>query len=214
MTPFRQNLSEFWRRLSVLDLIAIAVTTFGVAAVIAGLGGGLYGLAKFLALFAGIYLLFRLISWGRNKLLWSLRNRLIVAYIFIAFVPVLLILTGAVLGSRILYSQFGAYLFYQDIHSRVETIRAMAEHIATAHLVRSPGVTSEELEEVLKHQSHVVHDHDLPGLEITFSDNLALLRKISGPEMHPFAGLLQQGDALSLTSIRAIPQSKGTRVVT
>jgi sigma-B regulation protein RsbU (phosphoserine phosphatase) len=214
MTPFRQNLVEFWRRLSVLDLIAMVVTAFGVAASIAGLSGGLYGLAKFLALCAGIYLLFRLISWGRNKLLWSLRNRLIVAYMFIAFVPVLLILTGAVLGSRILYSQFGAYLFYQDIQSRVETLRDMAEHIVAAHLVRSPGVTSEELEEVLKHQSEVVHDRDLPGLEITFSDDHALLHRISGPEMRPFAGLLQQGDALSLTSIRAIPQSKGTRVVT
>src|SRR5215469_3231552 len=154
MTPLRQNLIDFWRRLSILDLIALVVATLGAALEIAGLHSGVYGFTKFLALCFAVYLLFRLISWGRNKLLWSLRNRLVIAYIFIAFVPVLLILTGAILGARILYSQFGAYLFYEDIHSRVETIRDMAEHIAAAHSVRAPGMTVEELEEVLKDQSH------------------------------------------------------------
>jgi len=213
MTPLRQNLIEFWRRLSVLDLIALVVATLGACLAFGGLRGGPYGLAKFLALCSGLYLLFRLISWGRSKLLWSLRRRLIVAYIFIAFVPVLLILIGAVLGAQILYQQFGGYLFYEDIHSRVETIRDMAEHIAAAHSVRAPGVTLEELEDVLRDQSYAVHDRDLPGLKITFSDDDSLLRRISGPDLRPFAGLLQQGDALSLTCIRAMPQRKGTRVV-
>src|SRR5262249_5379821 len=178
-----------------------------------GLEGGVYGFAKFLALCFGVYLLFRVISWGRNKLLWSLRNRLVIAYIFIAVVPILLILTGAILGARILYSQFGAYLFYEDIHTRVETIRDMAEHISAAHSVRPPGASEEELEKILATQSHAVHDRDLPGLSIAFSDDTALLRKISGDALTPFAGLLQQGEFLFLTSIRAIPQPKKTRVV-
>jgi phosphoserine phosphatase RsbU/P len=208
MTPFQTNLKEFWRRLSVLDTLALVVTILGAAAFVLGLQGGPYGFAKFLALCSGIYLVVRLIKWGRDKLLWSLRNRLVVAYIFIAVVPVLLILIGAVQGAKILYEQFGAYLFYEDIHSRVETIRDMAEHIAAAHSVRPEGVTPDELEEILKRQSHAVHDRDLPGLDISFSDDTSLLRNISGPSLRPFAGLLQQEDALALVSIRLISEPK------
>src|SRR5262244_1741255 len=119
MTPFSSTLRQFWRRLSIPDVVALVFTAFGLVAALSGLGGGLYGFAKFLALCCAIYLLFRLIGWGRNKLLWSLRNRLVVAYLFIAVVPIVLILVGAVLGARILYSQFGAYLFYEDIRSRI-----------------------------------------------------------------------------------------------
>jgi len=210
------NFNRVWRRLSVLDLVALVIAALGAAFEIGGLHGGVYGFTKFLALCFAVYLLFRLISWGRNKLLWRLRNRLIIAYLFIAFVPVLLILTGAILGARILYSQFGAYLFYEDINSRVETIRDMAEHIAAAHSVRPHGMDIKELEEVLKDQSHTVHDRDLPGLSITFSDDTSLLKKISGKSMSPFAGLLheeEKKEPLSLSSIRAIPDKDGTRVV-
>jgi sigma-B regulation protein RsbU (phosphoserine phosphatase) len=214
MAPSPSNLKEFWRRLSPPDLLALAIAVVGAAIAVIGLRGRPYGFLKFLALCAGGYLLFRLIRWGRTKLLWSLRNRLVVAYVFIAVVPVLLILTGAVLGANILYSQFAAYLFYEDIHSRVETIRDMAAHISAAHSVRPANLPREELEAVLKRQSHAVHDRDLPDLSITFSDDTSLLKSISGPSMDPFAGLLQQQDSLTLTSIRAIADRQGTRVVT
>src|SRR5207245_11655 len=141
----------------------------GGSARVLGLRGGLYGFVKFIAVCAAVYLLYRLIGWGRNKLLWSLRSRLVVAYLFIAVVPIVLILVGAVLSAKLLYSQFGAYLFYEDIHDRIEMIRDMAEHISAAHSVRPPGVSEKELEEVLAQQSVTVHDRELPGLSITFS---------------------------------------------
>ena len=58
---------------------------------------------------------------GASELLWSLRNRLIVAYIFIAFVPIILLLVLAVLAAQIIYSQLGAYLLSMKIFKhRVE----------------------------------------------------------------------------------------------
>ncbi len=49
-----------------------------------------------------------------------------------------------------------------------------------------------------------MHDQELPGLTITFSDDATLLRKVaSGGDK--FAGLLQEEDKLALASIRAIP---------
>src|SRR2546426_10808040 len=123
MTAPSSNLKIFWRRLSTLDVVAFAFVAAGASALVLGLRGGLYGFVKFIAVCAAVYLLYRLIGWGRNKLLWSLRSRLVVAYLFIAVVPIVLILVGAVLSAKLLYSQFGAYLFYEDIHNRIEMIR-------------------------------------------------------------------------------------------
>src|SRR5258708_21328381 len=110
MTPFRTTLKETWSRLTWPDLVSTAVAAGGLLTAIFGLTGGLFRFLKYLAVLAGVYLLFRLIGWWRDRLLWSLRNRLMVAYLFIAFVPILSIVTLAVLAGPILYFPLGAYL--------------------------------------------------------------------------------------------------------
>lgn len=213
MTPLASNyLRNIWRRLSGFDIVALLILALGVVATIAEFGGGIVNFVKFLAVLCLIYLLVRFIGWWRSRLLWSLRNRLIVAYLFIALVPILLIVTLVALAGRILYSQLGAYLLYEDIQARVNTIADMAEHIAAAHGPVTRGNNPEELERTLAGQSHVVHDRELPGLEITFSDDPALLKKVA-PGAEAFAGLLQEEDRLSLVSIRAMHGSEAVRVV-
>jgi len=59
-----------------------------------------------------------------------------------------------------------------------------------------------------------VHDQELPGLSISFSSDTSLLRKVAPPGKKSFAGLLHQGDTLSLTSLLAIPDRNGERVIT
>jgi len=213
MTPFRANLKEVWSRLTWPDLVSAAVATTGLLASIFDLRGGLFSFLKYLAVVASVYLLVRLIGWWRNRLLWSLRNRLIVAYLFIAFVPILLIVALVLLTGRILYSQMGAYLLHEDIHTPIEMIADISEHIAIAHETLPAGVTIQESERILAAQSHAVHDRELPGLEISFSGETALLHKIASGKKS-YAGLLQQGDTLSLTSLRVIPDRKGERLVT
>jgi len=213
MTPFRANLKEVWSRLTWPDLISAAVATAGLLASIFDLRGGLFSFLKYLAVVASVYLLVRLIGWWRNRLLWSLRNRLIVAYLFIAFVPILLIVALVLLAGRILYSQMGAYLLHEDIHNRIEMIADISEHIAIAHETLPAGITMQESERILAAQSHAVHDRELPGLEISFSGETALLNRIASGKKS-YAGLLQRGDTLSLTSLRVIPDRKGERLVT
>jgi phosphoserine phosphatase RsbU/P len=214
MKSFRASLEEVWKRFAWPDLVSTAVATAGLLAAIVGLHGGLFSFVKYLAALASVYLLFRLIGWWRNRLLWSLRNRLIVAYLFIAFVPILLIVTLVFLAGRILYSQLGAYLLHEDLQQRVAMIADISEHIAIAHQFLPAGVTQDESERVLAAQSHAVHDRELPGLSISFSNDSSLLRNVASPGKRSFAGLLQQGDALSLMSMRAIPDRNGERVVT
>src|SRR5216683_533851 len=214
MTPFRANLKEVWSRLAWQDLASTAVVAGGLLAAVFEFNGGFFSFLKYLAVLAGIYLLFRLIGWWRNRLLWSLRNRLIVAYLFIAAVPILSIVTLVVLAARILYSQLGAYLLYEDIHQRINMIADISEHIAIAHQTLPPSLTEADSERILASQSHAVHDRELPGLSIRFSNDQTLSGKVIPAGKRSFAGLLQEGDVLFLASLRIIPDRKGERVVT
>ena len=213
MTPFRANLKEVWSRLTWPDLLSTVVVIGGLLAAIFEFKAGFFSFLKYLAVLAGIYLLFRLIGWWRERLLWSLRNRLIVAYLFIAVVPILSIVTLAGLAGRILYSQLGAYLLHEDLQQRIAMIADISEHIAAAHATLPKGITEKESEGVLSAQSSV-HDRELPKLSITFSNDASLLGKVAGPSAQSFAGIVQESDQLSLMSIRAMPEHGRIRLVT
>jgi sigma-B regulation protein RsbU (phosphoserine phosphatase) len=213
MSAVRYQFREAWRRLSRLDVAALIVLLAGGTASFVDIKSGVLSFVKYLAILAGIYLLVRVIGWGRSRLLWSLRNRLIVAYLFIAVVPILLIMTFVVLAGQFLYSQLGAYLLYEDLHRRIEMITDIAQHIAAAHEAVPRGVTQEELERILAAQSHAVHDRELLGLSIEFSDDASLLRKVAGPGGTSFAGLVQEDGSLSLVSLRELSVPNGTRIV-
>jgi sigma-B regulation protein RsbU (phosphoserine phosphatase) len=216
VAALRFNLRKFWRRLSRLDLAALALSLAGGLAYLMEVSGPAFNFLKFFAALAGIYLVFRLLAWGRSRLLWSLRNRLIVAYLFIAVVPVLLLAILAVRSAEILYSQLAAYLLYEDVQRRKEMLADIAEHIAAAHATLPAGVSKAESERILAAQSHAVHDRELTGLSIDFSSDPSLLRKIAFGKKS-FAGLLQEvlqeGETLSIVSLRAIEEPKGTRIV-
>src|SRR5437899_7541657 len=144
MKSLRASLKEVWNRLTWPDLVSTAVAGGGLLAALFGLQGGVFSFLKYLAVLAGVYLLFRLFAWWRDRLLWSLRNRLIVAYLFIAVVPILSILTLVILAAWIPYSQLAGYLLYEDLHQRIDMIADIAEHIAIAHATLPPSFTPDE----------------------------------------------------------------------
>ena len=207
------NLRTVWHRISRLDLVALLLVLAGSLAYAFEARSVILNYLKFIAVLAALYLLYRLLAWGRSSLLWSLRNRLIVAGLFIAVVPILLLVLLAVRSADILYSQLAAYLLYEDIQRRKDMLTDMAEHIAAAHSTLPPGVSETVSERVLIAQSHIVHDRELPGLNIEFSSDPTLLRRVAqGKES--FVGLLQEGESLSIVSVRAMEDPKGVRIVT
>jgi phosphoserine phosphatase RsbU/P len=214
MKPLFTSLKEVWSRLSWLDVVCSAIVVMGLLVELLGMSGGVFSFVEYLAVLAAVYILIRFIGWWRSRLLWSLRNRLIVAYLFIAVVPILSIVTLAVFAGRIVYSQLGAYLLHEDLQSRTAMIADIAEHIAAAHATLPPKTSEEESERVLAAQSHTVHARELPGSEITFSDDARLLEKVAGPDATAFAGMVQTDKELSLMSIRAMPEHGRVRVVT
>src|SRR5208283_5355518 len=108
----------FWKSFTKLDWAAVVVTLLGIWAwwssnPVPGHPAMLF--VRVLSMLALPYLAYR--AWGRwqVELLWSLRNRLIVAYLFIAVVPVILLVVLANMAGDIVYSQFAAYLLNHDI---------------------------------------------------------------------------------------------------
>ena len=100
---------------------------------------GLLNLVFFvLAFLIGIKYLFRLF----RRTVWRLRNRLILAYVFIGVVPITLILVMNGLGLYILMGQVATYLMTAEFNRRNEVVRdcayALAWHIAD-HLGRDQG---------------------------------------------------------------------------
>src|SRR3990172_1558416 len=104
------RLRSFWHRLSRFDAVAVVILlVYGVVSMARMVGVSIprYGFLGFLALVAGFYLLVRVMAWFRRHGLWSLRNRLLVAYLFIAVVPVMLLVGMAWLSAYIIYAQLG-----------------------------------------------------------------------------------------------------------
>ncbi|PYT77935.1 MAG: hypothetical protein DMG40_21825 [Acidobacteria bacterium] len=216
MKPFFTNLKEVWSRLSWLDVVCSVIVVLGLVVELFGIHSGVFGFLEFLAVVAGIYLIVRLVGWWRSRLLWSLRNRLIVAYLLIAVVPILSIIVLVVLAARILYSQLGAYLLYDDIHQRIEMIADIAQHIAITCQTLPAGISQDELKEILTAQSHAVHDRELPGLKIDLSHDPSPLQKATLQGKDSFSGLLQEEGSpvpLWLMSLRKIKDSKELRWV-
>jgi sigma-B regulation protein RsbU (phosphoserine phosphatase) len=214
MTSFRPKLDAFWRRLSRLDLVALVLFFLGLVVYVLGGSGGGLSFVKFLGAICAVYLIVRMIGWWRTKLLWRLRDRLIVAYLFIALVPVLLVMTLAIFSLMILYTQLGGYLLYVDLQHRVEMVSEGAEQIATALGTSATGVSPAMAEQIVAAQEHTVYDRELPGLVVEYADDPKLLHAIAGVGARRFAGLVQQGERLSLVGLRGVETPRGLRVVT
>ena len=126
------------RRLHPLDRIALAIATLFLIVTLARLAGYSLPFAGFVqfAFFLSLgYLVYRFSSWARTRLLWSLRNRLIVAFLFFAGVPVVMLLAMGAITARMLFQQLGGYLLVQDIQARVVEVANTADSVASAMAV-------------------------------------------------------------------------------
>lgn len=208
--------NPFWKSLSVLDWVAVAVCALGALALWAAksqqpLPGT--GLLRFLAVLAALYLLYRFWTRWRSQLLWSLRNRLIVAYLFIAVVPIILLLIFASQLGQIIYSQLGAYLLYHDVEDRLEMLRNSSEAIAAAESTLPASMNEATMERALAAQVLMAESKQLPGLVVDFGVDTELFRELAGPTAESFTGLVQQGAQLQLVAMKTTDSPRGRRYV-
>ncbi|MGD0130545.1 MAG: SpoIIE family protein phosphatase [Bryobacteraceae bacterium] len=92
-------------------------------------GTGFEGIVAFVSFCLGAWIALRLLRIGLRKLTWRLRNRLIVAYLFIAVLPILLILLLVGLGGYMLAGQAAAYVVRSELDRRLILLQAVAEDL-------------------------------------------------------------------------------------
>jgi phosphoserine phosphatase RsbU/P len=205
-----------WRRLSPYDVAAAVVAAAYVFTQLAGSFGvaipfsGFFG---FLFILSVVYALFRLTPWVRNKLLWSLRNRLIVAYIFIAVVPVVLLLTMASIGAYLIYMQFGAHLLRDDVQERIADLQAASRAIKSAVIEEaSRGKSSDPFTLLTRPDVLAViagESGELPGLRVEAERTNILLEKWGEKNRRRFSGMVEINNELWLrcTTLVELPKA-------
>jgi len=122
--------------LKIVDLVATAVVDEPRPAWIdiADTGGTL-------AIIVGLaYLLARGLGWMRRRLLWRVRRKLILSYVFVGLVPSLLIITFFVLAGLLLIRNVAGYM----VQTRLEAQAAQARFLAQTVLLDVQRATSTE----------------------------------------------------------------------
>jgi sigma-B regulation protein RsbU (phosphoserine phosphatase) len=214
------RLRSYWRRLSRFDAVAVVVLlVYGVVSVarILGVAVPRYGFLGFLALVAGSYLLIRLIAWFRRNGLWSLRNRLLVAYLFIAVVPVMLLVGMAWLSAYIIYAQLGAHLLQTDLQERIDKVAAIADAVASglvADAARVPRGRGSGAGAVPGLRTLIESARqELPDLDIEIGAGDEILERQAASGRERFVGLTQIDDTIRVQAVVARRSASGRLLV-
>jgi phosphoserine phosphatase RsbU/P len=138
-----------------LDLLLFALQKlFGLWKVSWGQAlSGWVGILSFLTIVLLTILAFR---WLKARMLWRLRNRLIVTYVFIGVIPVALVMGMASIVIYLFAGQFANLVVTFELDSRLRSLQSANEAIANelaARLERGQPATAESLEGLKRHDS-------------------------------------------------------------
>src|SRR3984957_19630390 len=107
--------------------------------------GGWVGFLVFIAAVLFSILAFR---WLKRRILWRLRNRLIVTYVFIGVIPVVLLVAMAFFSLFLFAGQFASYVVISELNAQlrsVEAVNAAISNELAAKLARRSSPTIESL---------------------------------------------------------------------
>jgi serine phosphatase RsbU (regulator of sigma subunit) len=117
-------------------------------------------------LFTGLgWLAVLIFARGRRRFLWRVRRKLVLSYVFLGFVPVVLVLLFALAGSVVLYTNIAAYLFHDGFEDIVERVGQIAETAAAEMDLRAEDTQAAV---TLKYQSLAAQ---YPGLSLVVLDS-------------------------------------------
>src|SRR6266849_7540969 len=106
----------------------------------------LEGWVTFLSVLAIVLLAFAGFRWLRSQLLWRLRNRLILTYVFVGVIPVFLLVVISFITLYLLAWQFASFVVTSDIATHLRSMeaanRTIARHLS-AHISGSGKLEAE-----------------------------------------------------------------------
>lgn len=149
-------------------------------------GQALSGWVGILSVLAIVLLALLAYRWLKARLLWRLRNRLIVTYVFIGVIPVALLMAMAFITIYLFAGQFANFVVTSELDSRLHSLRSVNAAIAhelAARLEHGQPAMAESLEGLKR------TDRDWASREICAWKNGSPLAvcKGSAPGKAPFA---------------------------
>lgn len=127
----------------------------------AGITNGWTALVDLTAFVLGFWVSIRLTKWVSRNALWRLRNRLVVAYLFVGFVPTVLICLLMGITVYLVSGQIAVYLVTTELDRRTAAIRGSAEYLL--HAAGQPADFNRMVAPYMKSR--------YPGLEVVAEDN-------------------------------------------
>jgi sigma-B regulation protein RsbU (phosphoserine phosphatase) len=125
-----EKLKAIYRQAGKLGKLFAGLLVLYLALLLLKPSSGWASFLEFLLIVFGFWLALRLTRAFMRKAIWRLRNRLLVTYLFIAVVPVLLIVTLSGLSMYLLLSQLAAYLASSELDRRVAALDHVAQQLA------------------------------------------------------------------------------------
>ena len=146
-----------WPKLGRVEKAFTVLMLLYVLLYFSGVASGLQIWILLAALFFGLVSVFRFIRRLTKTVIWRLRNRLIVAYLFIAVVPVVLMLALLLGTSYAVVGQTAVYLVNSELHDRMRAL-SMPAFAMSRVPSRDSQTALARYEDILKKQ--------FPGFEI------------------------------------------------
>jgi phosphoserine phosphatase RsbU/P len=110
-------------------LAALAVVLYALKKLLglfaASWGEHLGGWVGFLTFLAGLLFFILAFKWVKRRILWRLRNRLIVTYVFIGVIPAVLLVGMALITLYGLAGQFAVFVVTSEIHTQLRSLDAV-----------------------------------------------------------------------------------------
>jgi len=143
----KQDDGVVWAKLGWIEKVFFFLVALWALLYLTGLAARYQSTIAIAALFMGVVTLVKLGRMALRNAIWGLRNRLIVAYLFIAVVPVVLLLVLMLGTSYAIVGQMAVYLVERQLDNRMRTLSFPAEALTRAPardpqtaLTRSPGL--------------------------------------------------------------------------
>lgn len=153
------------------------------------------------------------LRWFRRVVLWRLRNRLLVTYVFIGAIPVLLVLAMALISGYIFAGQFATFLVTSDLQAQLKSLEASNRTITSqlaANLRHGMAASKDGLPE-LDDLARAPERSRRMEVVAWFRGQPRVLRTAtSGAPLAPpawlkqrFSGVVREGDLLFLRAVSA-----------
>ncbi len=206
--------------LYLLALDVLLVILEKIAALFHGsFAASLGGWTLFLSIVVGTFACVLGARWAASRLLWRLRNRLIVTYVFIGVIPLLLLASLAGLAFYLFSGQFAAYILTSKLDSELRSLNAanliISEEIAGAlNAGRKPNALNNALNDDISGQQKKWY------VSAWLDSTLLVNRSAAGmsPDLPGYVredltGVMRDHDRFFLRSVTVTPAKRGKLTV-